>query len=240
MFGCNLYGVSNLILSLVPLNKERKLFDRWLYMEPCAWRKAGSSFIWYYLCSASATGRTYKIKGQKYLFQPAIMISDPISFIWFWPKSRITQRSKGISLLSFQNIKWIQKFPMMWPLFLFIIRLGQKATPAMHLSFGDRDDCTGTYWVKKIKDWFRCSRWWMVSDCLLDCLEYRSPNPVTTMLCNMHFERKQGRKINFDNESDDPVLIGEHPDIEGCCILKSCHSGGLALLFQCFITWIYK
>lgn len=242
MFTDVIYGVSNLILSFGTPEQKKEYLPGLLtgdyYGTMCLTEPQAGSSLSDITCAAHPRpDGTYKIKGQKIFISAgdhdigSNIIHMVLAKIPGSPKG-----AKGISLFIVPKYKMnTAKVSNDVTSVSVYHKLGQKATPAMHLSFGDRDDCTGYLLGKENQGLIQMFQMMNGERLSVGLLGISIAQSGYNHALQYAFERKQGRKINFDNESDDPVLIGEHPDIRRMLYSqKAVIQGGLALLFQCF------
>ena len=113
-------------------------------------------------------------------------------------------------------------------------KMGQKATPAMHLTFGEKDDCIG-YLVgephKGLSYMFQ-----MMNESRLGvgmCGAYIASAAYYASL-QYAKERPQGRRLNNKNPEEGPTLIINHPDVKRLLLSqKAIMEGSLALIMEC-------
>ncbi|MFN8355045.1 MAG: acyl-CoA dehydrogenase [Spirosomataceae bacterium] len=113
-------------------------------------------------------------------------------------------------------------------------KMGQKATPAMHLTFGEKDDCIG-YLVgephKGLAYMFQ-----MMNEARLGvgmCGTYIASAAYYASL-QYAKERPQGRRLNNKNPEEGPTLIINHPDVKRLLLSqKAIMEGSLSLIMEC-------
>lgn len=114
-------------------------------------------------------------------------------------------------------------------------KMGQKATPAMHLSFGEKDDCIG--WMvgepnQGLKYMFQ-----MMNDARLGvglAGAYIGSAAYYTALQYAN-ERPQGRRLNEKDPTLPPTMIINHPDVRRMLLFqKAVTEGCTALLMECY------
>lgn len=119
-------------------------------------------------------------------------------------------------------------------------KLGQKGTPAMHLMFGENDDCEG-YLVgeenKGLSYMFQLMNEARILVGLGGCAIASAAYYASLEYAN---ERPQGRRLN-DKDPDQPqTLIVNHPDVKRMLLLqKSIVEGGFSLVAECAKYWDY-
>ena len=112
-------------------------------------------------------------------------------------------------------------------------KMGQKATPAMHLTFGERDDCHG-YLVgephRGLAYMFQ-----MMNEARLGvglCGAYIASAAYYASLRYAQ-ERPQGRRLNNKNPDEPPTLIINHPDVRRMLLFqKAVVEGALSLILE--------
>lgn len=112
-------------------------------------------------------------------------------------------------------------------------KMGQKATPAMHLTFGERGDCHG-YLVgeahKGLGYMFQ-----MMNEARLGvgmCGAYVASAAYYASLRYAQ-ERPQGRRLNNKNPDEPPTLIVNHPDVRRMLLFqKAVVEGSLSLILE--------
>jgi len=146
--------------------------------------------------------------------------------------------TKGISLFVVpkrrqENGQWVSNEVVSMGLYH---KMGQKATPALHLSFGDKGDSIG-YLVgepnKGLSYMFQ-----MMNEARLGV----GMGGAYIASAAYHFskqyasERSQGRKLTNKDPETPPTLIQNHPDVQRMLYFqKSIVEGAMGLLFQCFL-----
>ena len=179
---------------------------------------------------------TYKIKGQKVFISAGdYQNAENIVHMMLARIEGEPAGSKGISLFvvpkyRFDGKKRISNDVKTAGIFH---KMGQKATPTVHLSMGEKNNCYGFLigdknhglsYMFKLMNEARISvgigATGMASAAYYQALEYAN-------------ERPQGRPRGAKNE-DPPVNIIEHPDIKRMFLKQKCIvEGSLSLLFQC-------
>jgi alkylation response protein AidB-like acyl-CoA dehydrogenase len=115
-------------------------------------------------------------------------------------------------------------------------KMGQRSTPAMHLEFGVKDDCTGhlvgeankglAYMFQMMND--KRLGTGLSGICIASAAYYASLRYAK--------ERQQGRRLNNKSADEHPVAIIKHPDVRRMLLLqKAIVEGGLSLLMQCYL-----
>lgn len=115
-------------------------------------------------------------------------------------------------------------------------KMGQKATPALHLSFGDDGESIGFLVGEANKGLMYMFQ--MMNEARLGV----GLGGAYISSAAYHFakqyasERAQGRPVSNKNPEAAPVLIQKHPDVQRMLYAqKAIFEGAMGLLFQCFL-----
>ncbi len=114
-------------------------------------------------------------------------------------------------------------------------KMGQKATPAMHLGFGEKDDCIG-YLVGEENRGLP-HMFLMMNGARLGVGMGGIHIASAAYYASLQYatERPQGRRLNEKNALGAPITIVHHPDVRRMLLLqKAIVEGGLGLILQCF------
>jgi alkylation response protein AidB-like acyl-CoA dehydrogenase len=113
-------------------------------------------------------------------------------------------------------------------------KMGQKGTPAMHLTFGDRDDSIG-YVVGQehqgLKYMFQ-----MMNEARLGVGMAGAYIASAAYYASLEYaqERPQGRRLNNKNLDDAPTFIVNHPDVRRLLMSqKALFEGSTSLILEC-------
>lgn len=114
-------------------------------------------------------------------------------------------------------------------------KMGQKATPAMHLTFGDKDNTVG-YLVgepnKGLNYMFQ-----MMNEARLGVGMGGTYISSAAYYASLEYakERPQGRKLNNKNLEEPQTFIINHPDVKRMLLFqKAVVEGSLGLLLECY------
>lgn len=114
-------------------------------------------------------------------------------------------------------------------------KMGQKATPAMHLGFGEKDDCIG-YLLGEANRGLP-HMFLMMNSARLGVGMGGVHTASAAYYASLQYatERPQGRRLNEKNALGEPTTIVHHPDVRRMLLLqKSIVEGGLCLILQCY------
>lgn len=182
---------------------------------------------------------TFSIKGQKIFISGGDNhFSENIIHLVLARLEGAPKGTKGISLFVVpKNIQkegqWVNNQVLSMGLYH---KMGQKATPALHLSFGDKGDSIG-YLVgepnKGLSYMFQ-----MMNEARLGV----GMGGAYIASAAYHFskqyanERSQGRSLKNKDPETPPTLIKNHPDVQRLLYSqKAIFEGAMGLLFQCFL-----
>ncbi|PHN01907.1 acyl-CoA dehydrogenase [Flavilitoribacter nigricans] len=231
-------GCANLILAYGTTEQQQRfipnlLNGRWLGTMCLTEPQAGSS-----LSDIKATARpnpdgTYSLRGQKIFISAGDHdASENIIHLLLARIEGAPEGTKGISLFIVPKYKLSdQETPNDVQSVSIYHKMGQKATPAMHLAFGETGDCTA-YLLgaphKGLPQMFQM----MNSSRLgvgLNGISIASAAYQTAL--QYARERPQGRSL----KTGAPVRIIEHPDVRRMLLTqKVIVEGGLAFHLQCY------
>lgn len=114
-------------------------------------------------------------------------------------------------------------------------KMGQKATPAMHLEFGANNDCTG-YLLGEAHRGLP-QMFLMMNGARLGVGMGGIHIASAAYCASLQYahERPQGRRLNEKSALGEPVPIIQHPDVRRMLLLqKSIVEGGLCLILHCY------
>ena len=113
-------------------------------------------------------------------------------------------------------------------------KMGQKATPTVHLLMGESDDCYG-YLVgaehRGLPYMFQ-----MMNEARIDVGLIAASIASAAYMASLEYakERPQGRRLNEKDLNQDQTLIIHHPDVKRMLLFqKAVVEGSLSLLLQC-------
>ncbi len=113
-------------------------------------------------------------------------------------------------------------------------KMGQKANPACHLIFGEKDDCHG-YMVGQ-ENRGLAHMFQMMNEARLAVGISGAGTASTAYYAALEYakERPQGRRLNSKDMTTNQVPIIQHPDVRRMLLLqKAVVEGSLSLLFEC-------
>ncbi len=239
MFSDLIQGCANLILTF-GTDTQKQIFvppllaGKWAGTMCLTEPQAGSSLAEITTTAFPQPDGTYRIKGQK------IFISagdhDLTENIVHLVLARITdapQGVKGISLFIVpknqldnptlaNDVKTIGLYH----------KMGQKATPALHLAFGEEDTCTGFLLGKPNEGLMQMFQ--MMNKARLGVGLGGTQLASAAYYTSLQYaqERRQGRRPNEHL----PTLIINHPDVRRMLLeQKVIAEGTLALMLQCYL-----
>ncbi len=176
---------------------------------------------------------SYKIRGQKVFISAGEHDqTDNIIHLLLARIDGAPKGTKGISLFVVPKKRITGEPNDVTPTGLYH-KMGQKGTPAMHLTFGESDDCLG-YLVgeahKGLSYMFQ-----MMNEARLGvgmCGAYIASAAYYASLRYAR-ERPQGRRLNNKNPDEPPTLIINHPDVRRMLLFqKAVVEGSLALILE--------
>jgi alkylation response protein AidB-like acyl-CoA dehydrogenase len=236
-------GVANLITTFG--TEEQKAFylpkifsGQWSGTMCLTEAQAGSSLSDITTSATPMPDGSYKIKGQKIFISAGDQdITENIIHLVLARIDGAPKGTKGISLfivpknreengqLTSNDVKSIGIYH----------KMGQKATPAMHLEFGEKEDCIG-YLLGEANRGLP-HMFLMMNGARLNvglAGLYVSSVAYYTSL-QYAKERPQGRKLNEKAMLGEQVTIIHHPDVRRMLFLqKAIVEGGLAFILQCY------
>ena len=114
-------------------------------------------------------------------------------------------------------------------------KMGQKATPAMHLEFGAKDDCIG-YLIGEANRGLP-HMFLMMNGARLGVGMAGIHIASAAYYASLQYaqERPQGRRLNEKSALGEPTTILHHPDVRRMLLLqKAIVEGGLSLILKCY------
>jgi alkylation response protein AidB-like acyl-CoA dehydrogenase len=114
-------------------------------------------------------------------------------------------------------------------------KMGQKATPAMHLEFGAKNDCTG-YLLGEANRGLP-QMFLMMNSARLGVGMGGINVSSAAYYASLQYaqERPQGRRLTEKNALGEPTFIINHPDVRRMLLLqKAVVEGGLSLILHCY------
>jgi butyryl-CoA dehydrogenase len=114
-------------------------------------------------------------------------------------------------------------------------KMGQKATPAMHLGFGEKDDCIG--YLLGAENRGLPQMFVMMNGARLGVGMGGVHIGSAAYYASLQYanERPQGRRLNEKNALGEPTTIIHHPDVRRMLLQqKAFVEGGLCFILQCY------
>jgi len=114
-------------------------------------------------------------------------------------------------------------------------KMGQKATPAMHLEFGGKNDCVGYLVGEPNKGLLYMFQ--MMNGARLDVGLAGVYVATSAYYASLQYakERVQGRRASAKDPNEAPVAIIQHPDVRRMLLSqKAFAEGAMAFVLQCF------
>lgn len=237
-------GSANLIFTFGSAELKEKFASRmitgeWTGSMCLTEPQAGSSLSDVITTAKPQSDGTFKIKGQKVFISAGDHdIADNIIHLVLARIEGAPLGTKGISLFVVPKFREENgSFTVDNDVISTGIyhKMGQKATPAMHLTFGDKDNTIG-YLVgdanKGLNYMFQLMNearlgvgmggTYIASAAYYASLEYAK-------------ERPQGRKLNNKNLEEEQTYIINHPDVKRMLLFqKAVVEGSLGLLLECY------
>ncbi len=237
-------GAANLILNFgTDEQKEtfvhKMLSGEWTGTMCLTETQAGSSLSDIATSATPQPDGTYKIKGQKIFISAGDhdMTNNIIHLVlaridgapkgtkgislFIVPKNRINTEGGQIVSNDVSSIGIYHK-------------MGQKATPAMHLGFGEKDNCTG-YLLGEANRGLP-HMFLMMNGARIGVGMGGTHIASAAYYASLQYanERPQGRRLNEKNALGEPTTIIHHPDVRRMLLhQKSIVEGSLCLILQC-------
>jgi butyryl-CoA dehydrogenase len=229
------FGSEELKQAYVPNMLNGKWTGTMCLTEP----QAGSSLNDVTTTAKDLGNGSYAIKGQKIFISGGDNhFSENIIHLVLARLEGAPKGTKGISLFVVpkrrqENGQWVSNEVLSMGLYH---KMGQKATPALHLSFGDKGDSIGHLVGEPNKGLMYMFQ--MMNEARLGV----GMGGAYIASAAYHFskqyasERSQGRKLTNKDPETPPTLIQNHPDVQRMLYYqKSIVEGAMGLLFQCFL-----
>ena len=182
---------------------------------------------------------TYAIKGQKVFISGGDNhFSENIIHLVLGRLAGAPKGTKGISLFVVpkkreENGQWVSNEVVSMGLYH---KMGQKATPALHLSFGDNGNSIGYLVGEPNKGLLYMFQ--MMNEARLGVGMGAAYIASAAYQFSKQYanERSQGRKLTNKDPETAPTLIKNHPDVQRMLYTqKAIFEGAMGLLFQCFM-----
>lgn len=202
--------------------------------------QAGSSLSDVATTATPQPDGSYKIKGQKIFISAGEHdVTDNIVHLVLARIDGAPKGTKGISLFIVpkkrQNTEGTQLVSNDVSAIGIYHKMGQKATPAMHLGFGEKDDCFG-YLLGEANRGLP-HMFLMMNSARLGVGMGGIHTASAAYYASLQYatERPQGRRLNEKNALGEPTTIVHHPDVRRMLLLqKAIVEGGLCLILQCY------
>ena len=223
------FGSPELVETYVPNMLAGKWTGTMCLTEP----QAGSALADVATTATPQADGGYRIRGQKVFISAGEHDqADNIIHLLLARIDGAPKGTKGISLFVVPKKRLDGSDNDVTPTGLYH-KMGQKATPAMHLTFGERGDCHG-YLVgeahKGLAYMFQ-----MMNEARLGvglCGAYIASAAYYASLRYAQ-ERPQGRRLNNKNPDEPPTLIVNHPDVRRMLLFqKAVVEGSLSLILE--------
>ncbi|MEY4934508.1 MAG: hypothetical protein RIS64_867 [Bacteroidota bacterium] len=236
-------GAANLILKYGS-DAQKQLFlpkmvsGAWAGTMCLTETQAGSSLSDVATSAHPQTDGSYKIVGQKIFISAGDQhFSENIVHLVLARIDGAPKGTKGISLFIVPKNRL--KNDVLVPNDVASIgiyhKMGQKATPAMHLAFGNNNDCTG--YLLGAANRGLPQMFLMMNGARLGVGMAGIHIGTAAYYASLQYakERPQGRRLNEKAALGEPVTIIHHPDVRRMLLLqKAIVEGGLSLILQCY------
>lgn len=235
-------GCSNLILNFGTDEQKRQfiphlLSGKWGGTMCLTEPQAGSSLSDISTTATPQHDGTYKINGQKIFISAGDQ--DYAQNIIHLVLARIEgapKGTKGISLFIVPKYKLTHKAESNDVTSIGIYhKMGQKATPALHLGFGENNECVGYLLGEAHKGLPQMFQ--MMNGARLGVGLTGISIASAAYYASLQYarERTQGRRLNAKNAQNEPTAIVNHPDVRRMLLTqKAVVEGALAFIFQCY------
>jgi alkylation response protein AidB-like acyl-CoA dehydrogenase len=229
------FGSEELKNTYVPNMLSGKWTGTMCLTEP----QAGSSLNDVSTSAKDLGNGSYAIKGQKIFISGGDNhFAENIIHLVLARLEGAPKGTKGISLFVVpkrrqENGQWVSNEVLSMGLYH---KMGQNATPALHLSFGDKGDSIGYLVGEPNKGLMYMFQ--MMNEARLGVGMGGAYIASAAYLFSKQYasERSQGRKLTNKDPETPPTLIQNHPDVQRMLYFqKSIVEGSMGLLFQCFL-----
>ena len=245
-------GAANLILKF-GTDEQKQAFlppmlsGEWAGTMCLTETQAGSSLSDISTTAYPQADGTYKIVGQKIFISAGDQhFSENIVHLVLARIEGAPKGTKGISLFIVPKKRWNSEgMTSSHPLtslqdndvtsIAIYHKMGQKATPAMHLEFGSNNDCTG-YLLGEAHRGLP-QMFLMMNGARLGVGMGGIHIASAAYYASLQYahERPQGRRLNEKSALGEPVPIIRHPDVRRMLLLqKAIVEGGLCLILHCY------
>ena len=244
MFGDLVKGVCNLLLQFGSEEQKSTLLPKlasgeWAATMCLTETQAGSSLSDVATSAVPLDSQTFSIRGQKVFISAGEQdITENIVHLVLGRIQGAPAGVKGISLFIVPKKRWAGAGLAdndVKPIGIYH-KMGQKATPAMHLEFGGQGNCIG-YLVgeanKGLQYMFQ-----MMNGARLEVGLAGVYTAISAYHASLQYAkvRVQGRRAEAKDPNTPPVPIIEHPDVRRMLLAqKAFTEGTLAFILQCYL-----
>lgn len=238
-------GAANLIVTFGTEDQKEQfarkmLSGEWTGTMCLTETQAGSSLSDVATAAIPQADGTYKIKGQKIFISAGDHdVTDNIVHLVLARIEGAPKGTKGISLFIVPKKRFDTEGGQLVSNDVSSIgiyhKMGQKATPAMHLGFGEKGDCIG-YLLGEANRGLP-QMFLMMNGARLGVGMGGIHIASAAYYASLQYasERPQGRRLNEKNALGEPTTIIHHPDVRRMLLLqKSIVEGGLCLILHCY------
>jgi alkylation response protein AidB-like acyl-CoA dehydrogenase len=246
MFASLTSGAAHLITSfgieeLKEKFAKRMLSGEWTGTMCLTEPQAGSSLSDVETSAVLQSDGSYKIKGQKIFISAGDHdIADNIVHLVLARIEGAPLGTKGISLMVVPKFRaneagnyTVDNDVISTGIYH---KMGQKATPAMHLTFGDKDNSVG-YLVGEANQGLKYM-FQMMNEARLGVGMGGAYIGSAAYYASLEYakERPQGRRLNNKDVAAEQTFIINHPDVRRMLMFqKSMVEGSTGLLFECYL-----
>ena len=237
-------GAANLITSFGTAEQKaafssKMLSGEWTGTMCLTETQAGSSLSDVATSATPQADGTYKIKGQKIFISAGDHdVRDNIVHLVLARIDGAPKGTKGISLFIVPkkrlNTEGVLESNDVASIGIYH-KMGQKATPAMHLGFGEKDDCIG--YLLGAENRGLPQMFVMMNGARLGVGMGGVHIGSAAYYASLQYanERPQGRRLNEKNALGEPTTIIHHPDVRRMLLQqKAFVEGGLCFILQCY------
>ena len=237
-------GAANLIVSFGTAEQKaafssKMLSGEWTGTMCLTETQAGSSLSDVATSATPQADGTYKIKGQKIFISAGDHdVRDNIVHLVLARIDGAPKGTKGISLFIVPkkrlNTEGVLESNDVASIGIYH-KMGQKATPAMHLGFGEKDDCIGHLLGTENRG--LPQMFVMMNGARLGVGMGGVHIGSAAYYASLQYanERPQGRRLNEKNALGEPTTIIHHPDVRRMLLQqKAFVEGGLCFILQCY------
>lgn len=238
-------GATNLIIKYGTKEQKQRfvppmLSGGWTGTMCLTETQAGSSLSDISTSATPQSDGTYKIKGQKIFISAGDHdVTDNIIHLVLARIDGAPKGTKGISLFIVPKNRFSTEGvyePNDVDSIGIYHKMGQKATPAMHLEFGAQDDCIGYLLGEPNRG--LPHMFVMMNGARLGVGMGGVNIASAAYYASLQYaqERPQGRRLNDKNVLDEPTTIIHHPDVRRMLLLqKAFVEGTLCFILQCYL-----